>query len=250
VKVTLLIGLTSVVFFMQDLRLAIVLLGAVGAVWWISGLPLSMWGGYLRFMLGMMAFIFVIQAFLYPGETVLVGPLVPEGVSAVGGWGVITLEGIMFALLLSIRLLTVVALLPAVTMTTPIHRLVLGLVRLGLPYTVAYTATTTLNLIPILQEEAQNVVDAQKLRAFHAFETGSLWEKLRAYPPLVIPLVIGAMRRAQLMSIAMDTRGFGAYPERTYVHSIEMSRKDWLVLIMGLSLCAVLLAIAVAEVVR
>jgi len=250
VKITLLIGFTSVVFVIQDLPLAVVLLAAVGTVWWISGLPLSMWGGYLRFMLGMMAFIFVIQAFLYPGETVLAGPLVPGDVSLVGGWGVITLEGIGFALLLSVRLLTVIALLPLMTMTTPIHRLVLGLVRLRLPYVVAYTATTTLNLIPVLQEEARNVVDAQKLRALQAFETGNLWEKLRAYPPLVIPLVIGAMRRAQLMSIAMDSRGFGAYPERTYVYSIAMSGGDWLALILGLGLCAIFLAIAIAGIMR
>jgi energy-coupling factor transport system permease protein len=246
VKIILLIGSTLVVFAIQDLPLAIVLLAVVGAVWWISGLPLSTWGGYLRLMLGMMAFIFAIQAFLYPGKTVLVGPLVLEGTPLVGGWGVITLEGIGFALLLSVRLLTMISLLPIVTMTTPIHRLVLGLVRLGLPYTLAYTATTTLNLIPILQEEARNVVDAQKLRALRAFERGNLLDKLGAYPPLVVPLVVGAMRRAQLMSIAMDARGFGAYPKRTYVYSIAMSREDWLALILGLGLCAISLAITVA----
>ena len=249
VKIALLIAFTVVVFSAQDLAVALALLALLGTIWLVAGLPLSTWGGYLRFMLGMLTFIFVIQAFLYPGSTVLVGPLVPADVPLIGGWAVITLEGIAFALLLSVRLLIMISLLPIVTMTTPVHRLVLGLIGLGLPYTLAYTATTTLNLIPILQQEASNVVDAQKLRGLRAFEAGNPWEKLRAYPPLVIPLVVGAMRRAQLMSIAMDARGFGAYSTRTCAEAIGMDRVDWLILTLGLGICAAFLAITVVRVV-
>jgi energy-coupling factor transport system permease protein len=250
VKIILLIAFTLVVFTVQDIPLALALLGMAATLWWASRLPLSTWSGYLRFMLGMLAFIVALQAFLYPGTTILVGPLVPRGAPLVGGWGIVTVEGVIFALLLSLRLLTMVSLLPLVTMTTPVHQLFLGLVRLGLPYTLAYTATTTLNLVPILRGEARNVVDAQKLRGLRAFETGNLWGKLRAYPPLVVPLVVGAMRKAQLMSVAMDARGFGAYPRRTCAYAIEMRRVDWLALALGLAACTALVGLAVLGALR
>jgi energy-coupling factor transport system permease protein len=87
--------------------------------------------------------------------------------------------------------------------------------------------TTALNLIPILQTEANTVADAQKLRAFRVFERGSFLDKLKAYPSLVTPLIIGAMRRAQLIAVAMDSRAFGASAERTYIQEIRMRHQDW-----------------------
>ena len=103
-----------------------------------------------------------------------------------------------------------------------------SLVRMGLPYRLAYTVTTALNLIPTLQAEAGVIRDAQRLRAFQAFEKGTFLDKLKAYPPLVTPLIIGAMRRAQLMAIAMDSRAFGSGASRTYIQDIRMRVGDWL----------------------
>jgi len=57
-----------------------------------------------------------------------------------------------------------------------------------------------------------------------------LFEKLRAYPALVTPLVIGSMRRAQLMAVAMDSRAFGASKSRTYLEDITLHGRDWVFL--------------------
>ena len=51
-----------------------------------------------------------------------------------------------------------------------------------------------------------------------------------AYPALVTPLVIGSMRRAQLMAVAMDSRAFGATKKRTYMEDITMDAVDWIFL--------------------
>jgi energy-coupling factor transport system permease protein len=120
-----------------------------------------------------------------------------------------------------------VIVMPLVSLTTPVHMLSLGLVRLGLPYRLAYTMTTALNLIPVLQAEAGVVADAQRLRACRLFEKANFFTKLRAYPSLVTPLVIGAMRRAQLIAVAMDSRAFGAGKNRTYIQDIHMHPRDW-----------------------
>jgi energy-coupling factor transport system permease protein len=90
--------------------------------------------------------------------------------------------------------------------------------------------TTALNMVPILQAETGVIVDAQRLRAMHSFEKGKLIDKIKAYPALVTPLVIGSMRRAQLMAVAMDSRAFGATTSRTYLDDIHMVFKDWVFL--------------------
>jgi energy-coupling factor transport system permease protein len=71
------------------------------------------------------------------------------------------------------------------------------------------------------------VADAQRLRACQLFEKAGFLTKLRAYPSLVTPLVIGAMRRAQLIAVAMDARAFGAGKNRTYIQDIHMQTRDW-----------------------
>ena len=65
------------------------------------------------------------------------------------------------------------------------------------------------------------------------FEKGSFLEKLRAYPSLVTPLIIGAMRRAQLIAVAMDSRAFGASNDRTYIQDVHMGSEDWAFVILA-----------------
>lgn len=226
-KIIFMLLVTGVVFIVQNLWVAGALLLTLILIWSLAGLPMSMLKGLGKAMVGIIAFLFVVQALLYPGETALIQPIIPSRVPLIGGAGKVTLEGILFALLLSLRLLATVIVLPLVTITTPVHLFLLGLVRMGLPYRLAYTTTTALNLIPILQTEANVIADAQRLRAFQVFEKGSFLEKLRAYPALVTPLVIGAMRRAQLIAVAMDSRAFGATRDRTYIQDIRMRAGDW-----------------------
>ena len=58
------------------------------------------------------------------------------------------------------------------------------------------------------------------------FESGKLWAKVKAWITLVVPLVIGAMRRAQMMGVAMDTRAFGANKKRTCLSELHLQKSD------------------------
>ena len=44
-------------------------------------------------------------------------------------------------------------------------------------------------------------------------------------------MIIGAMRRAQQMGVAMDTRAFGCSKKRTYIETISMRKSDWIYLV-------------------
>jgi energy-coupling factor transport system permease protein len=226
-KIVGMLLVSGVVFVVKSLWVASAILLTLILIWFLAGLPGSMLRGLVRALAGIMVFLLIVQGLLYPGETILVQPIIPSSIPLIGGAGRVTLEGILFAVLLSARLMAMVILMPLVTVTTPMHEFLLGLVRMGLPYRLAYTVTTALNLIPTLQAEANAVADAQRLRAFQVFDKGNLPQKLKAYPALVTPLVIGAMRRAQLVAVAMDSRAFGSAADRTYIHDIRMRAMDW-----------------------
>ncbi len=227
-KIIFMLLLAGVIFVIRDIWLAVAVLVTLLMLWRLARLPVAMLKDMGKALAGITLFLLVVQALFYPGETSLVYPIIPQAVPLIGGIGRITLEGILFAVLIVLRLFAMVLILPLVSLTTPVHLLTLGMVRMGLPYQVAYAMTTAINLIPVLQAEANVIVDAQRLRAMQVFEKGRFWDKLLSYPALVTPLVIGAMRRAQSIAVAMDSRAFGASKNRTYIQNIEMEARDWI----------------------
>lgn len=227
-KLIALVLLTIVIFAVTDFKIiALIFLGSL-CLWLTAKLPLSILFSYMKFLGSLLIILIILQALFYPGQTILLKPLIPHWVPLLGGLGKINKEGIIFGIVLSFRLITLICLMPLVTFTTPIEKFTLGLIKLGLPYTVAYTATTALNMIPILQAELGVIMDAQRLRAFQTFENGKFVEKIKAYPTLVIPLIIGSMRSAQLMGVAMDSKAFGANKDRTFLEDIVLKPQDWL----------------------
>ncbi|NMC11562.1 MAG: energy-coupling factor transporter transmembrane protein EcfT [Chloroflexi bacterium] len=245
-KIVFMVLVSTVIFAVQNLYLSGIILVVMVALWLLARLPASIVYGFLKALLPVFIFLFIVQALLYPGVTPIIKPLIPKFIPLIGGMGQVNLEGILFAVLLMFRLLAMVILLPLVSMTTPVHILALGMVRMGLPYRLSYTITAALNMVPILQSEIGVIVDAQKLRAMSTFEKGSIWSKLKSYPVLVTPLVIGAMRRAQSMAVAMDARAFGAMKTRTYIEDIKLSPMDWFFMIAStLGTIAILVAAAI-----
>lgn len=229
VKMILLVLMTIVIFMISNFYVLLAVFAMVMLVWKTANLPMKNIIRYMKFLLSLVAFLIVLQGlFFSSGENpvILVRPIIPEAVPLIGGSGTIYLDGILFGLVLGFRLLTLVCIMPIFAMTTTISEMALGLVKLGMNYKYAYMTTTALNLIPSLQEEAKTVMDAQKMRGFMVFETGKFMEKIRAYSTLVVPLVVGAMRRAQLMGVAMEARAFGVKKTRTYREDLHMRTRD------------------------
>jgi len=133
-------------------------------------------------------------------------------------------QGARAGLMIGCRVVALTVLMPALTMTTDARLLALGITRLGLNYRAAYIITSTLNLIPSFEEEARQIIDARRLRGMKPVKGAGA--ALGEYPALALPLMIKALRQAQLMALAMDARAFGAYPNRTWLRDIKMSAAD------------------------
>ncbi|MDR0302369.1 MAG: energy-coupling factor transporter transmembrane protein EcfT [Treponema sp.] len=137
-------------------------------------------------------------------------------------------DGLYSGLMIGCRLAALLLLLPVLTETTSPYEIALGLAGFGINYRSAFVITTSFNLIPLFREEGRAIMDAQRLRGSNSFEKGRFFAKLTAYPALVIPLVLGAMRKAQAVSVAMDSRAFGAFKSRTWLEKPVMKVHDYL----------------------
>ncbi len=85
---------------------------------------------------------------------------------------------------------------------------------LGMPYRMSFAIAMAFRLVPLFLGSALSVVAAQRARGLE-FSSGSVFARLARYMPVVVPVFMGALRRADAMAIALETRGFGRQAERT-----------------------------------
>jgi energy-coupling factor transport system permease protein len=147
--------------------------------------------------------------------------------------------GLSTGLMICCRIIALAVLMPALTMTTEARLLAYGIVRLGINYKAAFIITSTFNLIPAFEEEAGLIIDARRLRGVKYLETGNFFRRIGEYPAIALPLMIKAMRRAQILGLAMDARAFGAFKTRIWLEESRFSVIDYRAFAAGILYCAI-----------
>lgn len=100
---------------------------------------------------------------------------------------------------------------------------------------VAFTLSLALRFIPLLYEQLAQIKVAQISRGA-AFETGSLWRRLKTWLVVLIPLFIGFFRQADTVAEAMDARCYGA-KVRTSLNAASLTVSAWLIMLGALLVC-------------
>jgi len=172
------------------------------------------------------------------GRTPLLGP-VPAWVPLVGGRLRVTSEGLLYGLVVISRTLALILVLPVVVLTTDPNTLVVGLVRLRVPYTGAFVFSSALRFLPLVLGEAAALIEAQRLRGLDLEKLG-LWARGRAYARVAVPLVLGALIKSQQLEVVLQSKAFSGSAERTYLEPLELRTRDRVVI--GTSALLVLLA--------
>ncbi len=112
--------------------------------------------------------------------------------------------------------------------TSPDH-LGLALEQTRVPYELVFAFTTAVRFVPVLAEEAQMIMDAQKARGLE-FERGNFLKRIRNYVPILIPLIVSAIRRSLELAEAMESRAWGATKNRTNLYVLKMHKGDFALL--------------------
>jgi energy-coupling factor transport system permease protein len=125
-----------------------------------------------------------------------------------------TADGMLYGLSTGLRLDTFLATGILFLTTTRIEEVAYALGRLHVPYKVGFTLTLAFRLVPVFFDAAIAVVQAQRCRGLD-FNRGGLVARLRRFVPVIIPVLMGALRRADRMAMALELRGFNSGRPRT-----------------------------------
>jgi energy-coupling factor transport system permease protein len=117
-----------------------------------------------------------------------------------------------------------------VALADGIEDLLSPLKRVGFPaHEVAMMMTIALRFIPTLYEEAQKITKAQAARGAD-YDDGGLVRRARAMVPVLVPLTVGAFRRADELAEAMESRGYRGGEGRTRYRELRYRDRDALAL--------------------
>lgn len=146
-------------------------------------------------------------------------------------------HGLITGLTMAWRLILLVTTTSLLTLTTSpialtdaIEGILSPLRPIGVPaHELAMMMTIALRFIPTLLEEAEKIMKAQMARGAD-FESGSLFKRAKAMIPLLVPLFVGAFRRADELALAMEARCYQGGKGRTRMKVQKVKAKDWLTL--------------------
>lgn len=162
----------------------------------------------------------------------------------------LTDEGLLFGVLISLRLILIMIFSSLLTFTTSpiqltdaLENLLSPLKKIGVPaHEFAMMMTIALRFIPTLLEELDKIVKAQKSRGVD-FESGNFLNRLKNFVPVLVPLFLSSFRRADELAMAMEARCYRGGEGRTHFRQLKFQRIDFLTALMiaVILICAVLL---------
>jgi energy-coupling factor transport system permease protein len=138
---------------------------------------------------------------------------------------VLTATAVETSAAMTLRFVVLVESFSVFFLTTSPDHLGLALEQTHMPYEFAFAFTTAVRFVPVLAEEAQTIMDAQKARGLE-LEKGGFLKRIRNYVPVLIPLIVSAIRRSLELAEAMESRAWGAAKKRTNLYALRLHRGD------------------------
>ena len=142
-------------------------------------------------------------------------------------------EAVYFTIFLAVRLFLLVLASSILTLTTTPVALTDGIESLLTPlkwirfpvHELALIMSLTLSFIPSLIEETDRIIRAQKARGAD-FDTGGLGQRVKAFVPILIPLLVSSFRRAEELAFAMNSRCYEGSTKRTQFRVQKFTWRD------------------------
>ena len=201
----------------------------------ISKIPVKSIVKGMKPLVFILIFTGILNLFFTEGETVILDLKILQ----------ITLEGLIRAIFMVVRILMLITATFLLTYTTSPISLTDGLETLLSPlkkirvpvHELSMMMCIALRFIPTLIEETDKIMCAQKARGAD-FETGNLMQRVKALVPILVPLFISAFRRADELATAMECRCYQGGEGRTKMKLLRYHSVDIYAFVIGVALVA------------
>lgn len=142
----------------------------------------------------------------------------------------LTSEELFYLFNVMIKYFTIIPAVFTFMTTTDPSEFAASLNGIGVSYSIAYSVAIALRYIPDVQDEFHRIRNAQQARGIEMSSKASLLDRIKRTSSIIFPLLFSTMERIDVVSNAMELRGFGKKKKRSWYMARKLSRTDYLVL--------------------
>jgi energy-coupling factor transport system permease protein len=139
----------------------------------------------------------------------------------------LTQEQLLYSVTKFIKYFSVIPLGIIFLLTTNPSEFASSLNRVGIPYKASYAVSLTLRYFPDVQRDYRDISLGQQARGLDLSRKAKLTHRFKNSLLIIIPLIFSSLDRIEMISNAMDLRGFGKANSRTWYTARKFSRADY-----------------------
>jgi len=148
----------------------------------------------------------------------------------------LTFEQLFYEFNILLKYITIIPPALLLIVTTHPSEFAASLNRIGVPYTAAYSVSLTLRYIPDVQRDFEAIYQAQQARGLELSKKASLIKRAKRTVPLLLPLIFSSLDRIDVISRAMELRGFGKNKKRTWYSQKPFKKADIISIVISAAL--------------
>ncbi len=107
----------------------------------------------------------------------------------------------------------------------------LALIKMHIPYEFAFAFSMAVRYVPTIASETETIRDAQMSRGLE-LERGNVFQKVRNYIPILIPIIVSSIRRALQVAESLESRAFGSTVTRTSLYELKLQKRDYSIMLI------------------
>lgn len=146
---------------------------------------------------------------------------------------IVTMEQLLYQGTKVMKYASVVPLGMIFLLTTNPSEFAASINRIGLSYKGAYALSLTLRYFPDMIRNYQDIALAQQSRGLDLSKKEKVTVRIKNIMNICVPLIFSTLDKIELISNAMDLRGFGKNKKRTWYTAKKLNKTDIVAMIIS-----------------
>lgn len=236
-KLVCFIGMTFAVMFSYDIRYILFVMGLSFLFFCMSQIKLRQVKVMVIYVAAFLLMNFILTYIFSPQYGTEIYDSVHE-IFRFNSRYIVTLEQLLYQVTKTFKYASVVPLGMLFLLTTNPSEFAASVNRIGISYKAAYAVSLTLRYFPDMIRDYKDIALAQQSRGLDLSKKEKPATRIKNIMNICVPLIFSTMDRIEVVSNAMDLRGFGKHKKRTWYAAKKLKKSDWCAMIFAIGVFA------------
>lgn len=146
----------------------------------------------------------------------------------------VTAEQLFYQLNFNLKIFATIPMALLFIVTTDPSEFAASLNKLGINYKIAYSVAIALRYIPDIQRDYHDISYAQQARGIDMSKKEKLGKRIKNISSILMPLIFSSLERIEVISCAMELRGFGNKRKRTWYNARKFKTSDYVAILLAI----------------